>query len=57
MSAFKLGDLVYYGGKEHPQRLVAQFLGYVEGWCELRFADGSTAIVRPSRVSPYTRGE
>jgi hypothetical protein len=28
----------------------ANFEGYVEGWPNLRFKDGSTCIVRPSRV-------
>lgn len=48
---FKEGELIFYDNKELG-RLDGQFKGYVEGWCELKFNDGSTAIVRPSRVSP-----
>lgn len=47
-------------GLEPAHSFAAAFIGYVEGWCEISFgADGSTAIVRPSRVgrTRNTEGE
>jgi hypothetical protein len=49
---FKSGDLVYYEHPDRPIRVNGQVLGTVEGWYELAFADGSKAVVCPSRVHP-----
>lgn len=51
MGERKEGDLVWYMSP-HGQRLHGQYVRDIEGWYELRFADGSTAICRPSSVSP-----
>lgn len=55
LEPFKAGDLVFYDNEERGWLLNGQFKSYVEGWYELVFSDGSTAIVRPSRVSPRAR--
>lgn len=48
---YQPGDLVYYD-TEKGGSLNGQFRGLVEGWYEIVFADGSTAICSPSRVRP-----
>jgi len=42
------GQHVIYNSAFGPIKAI--FLGYEEGWCELRFCDRSVATVRPSRV-------
>jgi hypothetical protein len=49
LGPFKKGELVFY--KSEFGDLKAQVNGYVEGWPELVFSDGSICICRPSRVS------
>lgn len=55
MSELKKGDLVNYRLGDTNFR--AQVYGFVEGWPELLFADGSTAVVPPSKAIPRSQDE
>jgi hypothetical protein len=50
MNEFKAGDEVLYKNPIIGNKYDAVVLNMVEGWPELIFRDGSTCIVRPSRV-------